>query len=38
VVNAWDAEDPADVDAQAVAKSGKRLTTYMRDECGISGE
>jgi hypothetical protein len=36
VMKAWDAEGAADFDPEAVQKSGKRLTTYMRDECGIS--
>jgi hypothetical protein len=36
VMNAYDADDPGDVDLEAVQKSGRRVITFLRDECGIS--
>jgi hypothetical protein len=36
VMDAYDAEDPGDVDLETVQKSGRRVTTFLRDECGIS--
>jgi hypothetical protein len=38
VMNAWDAKDPSEVDLQATQKAGTKVQTFVRDECGVSGQ
>ena len=38
VMDAWDAKDASEVDLQATQKAGTKVQTFIRDECGLSGQ
>lgn len=38
VMDAWEAEEPGDVDLEATQKAGRRVQTYLGEECGLTEE
>jgi hypothetical protein len=38
VMDAWDAKDASEVDLQETQKAGAKVQTFIRDECGVSGQ
>ena len=38
VMDAWNAEDAADVDLEATQKAGQRVQTYLGEECDLTEE
>ena len=38
VMDAWDAEEAADVDLEATQKAGRRVQTYLGEECDLTEE
>jgi ABC-type glycerol-3-phosphate transport system substrate-binding protein len=38
VMDAWDAKDASEVDLQATQKAGTKVQTFIREECGLSGQ
>lgn len=38
VMEAWEAEEAGDVDLEATQKAGRRVQTYLGEECGLTEE
>lgn len=38
VMDAWEADEAGDVDLEATQKAGRRVQTYLGEECGLTEE